>query len=437
MLGSQSRNSLLASALVLGPCLSLASVSPSWVLQHLGNLSPYQKAPVPPGVQEALPSDCKVDQVFYMGRHGSRYPLASELVFIQGLSTKLAGASASIQKAHLPSELAFLKSGYNTTLGHDDLTPPGRRQLFDHGADFKLKYPQLSINELLVGGQDRVEESAQWWREGYFGRNWAKISTFTVIPENSKTISFITPSFTCPNWQYNYGNNLTIAWGAHYLPPITKRLNKAIPGANLTDADTHGALYACAYDTAAYGIDKSPWCGVFSQSEVLDFEYELDLLMVGAFGYGLPNDMGTVLGSTIVNKIIEVFTKSSNSLVSFGHDTTADFTLTALGLAKDKPALSPNVSTPKSNRLWRTTYQVPFGTQMLFEKFSCSSSAQGPQIRLVLNDSPFPMPACAKTSLDRKLGACSLDAFVKANAGNTAISWGDAKWNTTCGNPNI
>lgn len=65
---------------------------------------------------------------------------------------------------------------------------------------------------------------------------------------------------------------LTVAWGTHYLPPITKRLNKLIPGANLTDADSHGALYACAYDTAAYGIDKSPWCGVFSQPELLNFE---------------------------------------------------------------------------------------------------------------------------------------------------------------------
>jgi hypothetical protein len=33
--------------------------------------------------------------------------------------------------------------------------------------------------------------------------------------------------------------------------------------------------------------------------------YELDLLMVGAFGYGLPNGMGALLGSTIVNKVIQ------------------------------------------------------------------------------------------------------------------------------------
>ena len=30
---------------------------------HLGNLSPYQKAPVPSGIREALPDDCRVEQV--------------------------------------------------------------------------------------------------------------------------------------------------------------------------------------------------------------------------------------------------------------------------------------------------------------------------------------------------------------------------------------
>ncbi|CEL61834.1 hypothetical protein RSOLAG1IB_04584 [Rhizoctonia solani AG-1 IB] len=428
---------LTMSMLILGPSISIASVTPSWVVEHLGNLSPYKKAPVQSGIQETIPLDCNVEQVFYIGRHGSRYPLASELVFIQGLSSKLAMASASIQSTHLPSELEFLKSGYNTTLGHDDLTAPGRLQLFEHGVSFKLKYPQLPIERLLVGGQDRVEESAQWFREGYFGRKWANISTFTVIPEDNKTISFITPSFTCPKWQYAYGNNLTVEWGTHYLPPITKRLNKLIPGANLTDADAHGALYACAYDSAAYGIQKSPWCGVFTQSELLDFEYELDLLMVGAFGYGLPNGMGALLGSTIVNKVIQTFTKSSNSLVSFGHDTTIDFALTALGLAKDTPPLSPSVSSPKASRKWRTTNQVPFGAQMLFEKFTCTSSAKGPQIRLILNDSPLSIPSCAKTSLDKKLGSCSLDTFITANAVSTAINWGDLNWNATCGNPGI
>lgn len=68
-----------------------------------------------------------------MQRHGSRYPLSSELTFITGLVGKLSNASAAIKKAKLPSTLEFLKDGYTTTLGHDDLTAPGRQQLFNHG----------------------------------------------------------------------------------------------------------------------------------------------------------------------------------------------------------------------------------------------------------------------------------------------------------------
>jgi hypothetical protein len=36
-------------------------------------------------------------------------------------------------------------------------------------------------------------------------------------------------------------------------------------------------LYACAYELAALG--STPWCSIFEQNEILDFEYELDLLM--------------------------------------------------------------------------------------------------------------------------------------------------------------
>ncbi len=70
-----------------------------------------------------------------MHRHGARYPLASELVYITQLVEKLGNTSAAIQKAKLPDNLAFLKGGYASTLGHDDLTAPGRMELFQHGVE--------------------------------------------------------------------------------------------------------------------------------------------------------------------------------------------------------------------------------------------------------------------------------------------------------------
>lgn len=53
-------------------------------------------------------------------------------------------------------------------------------------------------------------ESAQWFSQGYYGRIWPNISStvFRTIPEDSVTISWITPMDTCKNWQYAYGNNV-------------------------------------------------------------------------------------------------------------------------------------------------------------------------------------------------------------------------------------
>lgn len=119
---------------------------------------------------------------------------------------------------------------------------------------------------------DEVIESAQWFAQGYFGRAWQNLNTsaFSTINEDNVTVSWITPMDTCAKWDANYGNNVTITWGKNYLPLITKRLNKLLPGVGLVDDDTHGALYACAYDLVAYGV--SPWCGVFTESELREFE---------------------------------------------------------------------------------------------------------------------------------------------------------------------
>ncbi|KAH7926093.1 phosphoglycerate mutase-like protein [Leucogyrophana mollusca] len=424
----------------LSTSVALASFSPvsetSNVFDRLGNLSPYHRAPPIPGLKTTLPGDCSVDQVMLMQRHGSRWPLASELPFIQNLTYKLGNASDVIQKARLPPNMAFLKDGYVTELGHDNLTAPGRKELFTHGVNFLLEYPHLHTDTILAGAQDRVIESAQWFGLAYFGRYFHNTSAinFTTIPEDSNTVSWITPMDTCALWDYDYGNNATVTWGTVYLPPITKRLNKLLPDVGLTDYDTHGALYACAYDLAAYGV--SPWCDVFTSKEIEDFEYELDLLMNGAFGYGLPGEMGPLLGSLYVNKLVGRFTNATGDAsplyLEFGHDTTIDMVLTALGLAKDRVPL-PVKGPINPSREWRTSSQVPFAAKMVWERFTCSKSFEGPQIRLLLNDVTYPLSTCSKTRKDESYGTCSLGAFVSVNNFSTSIQWGDATWNATCG----
>jgi acid phosphatase len=95
-----------------------------------------------------------------------------------------------------------------------------------------------------------------------------------------------------------------------------------LPDVDLTCDDTHGALYACAYDLAVG--NESPWCDVFYEDELAAFEYgilkavilqhwhnvskfryEMDLIMDASIGYLTGNNAGRILGSVFVNKLIE------------------------------------------------------------------------------------------------------------------------------------
>lgn len=145
-------------------------------------------------------------RVSLMQRHGSRLPLASEQIYSQNVSDLFKNntsllANVSGKYEFLKSEsridlvlptsqgglaepitrpfachvlfpflsrhvrfqslltsffLSLLSKAWTTKQGHDDLTAPGRKQLFDHGVDFNLSYPHLTTDVLLAGYQDRV-----------------------------------------------------------------------------------------------------------------------------------------------------------------------------------------------------------------------------------------------------------------------------------------
>ncbi|KAH7906749.1 phosphoglycerate mutase-like protein [Hygrophoropsis aurantiaca] len=398
---------------------------------RLGNLTPYKQAPPVEGVAAYLPDDCAVDQVMLLHRHGSRGP-GHELSLIQGLAQKIGNASEVIANLTLPENLQFLKQGYVTTLQAAKLTSVGRRQLFEHGVDFLFRYPHLHAETFVAGNEDRVIESSHWFGEGYLGLNASK-ATFITLPDTGN--NWIRPTNGCPAWNDNYKHATEQGdiWGKKYIPSITQRLSVLLPGVNLSDDDTLGALYACAYDLAAY--NSSPWCNVFLPTEFTSFDYESDLVMDGAFGYTLkPSTFGPMLGSLYVNKLIERFQNNTGDAkpmyLEFGHDSTITFAMAAIGLAEDKPPLSPDAMNP--SRKWRTSDQVPFAANMVWERFTCKKSFNGPQIRMVLNEQTFPLDTCAKTAEDKAYGTCSLANFVAANKFSTNIKYGDKFWKDTC-----
>jgi len=410
--------------------------------KHLGNLSPYfVPSNTPASLLSGIPPTCTVDRAFLIHRHGSRQPISGEIDVIQALGYYIGNNSAifSQPRGAVPCDFAFLTAGWESTFTINDLSAPGRQQCFDHGVDLRLAYPSLYTDTLLVGGQDRVVESAQWFAQGYYGRHANQTATLDVIGENNKTVSWITSTNTCHSWEYSSGDDLVEEWGAVYLQPIATRINKLLsptfPGVNFTAANAHGMLYACAYGSAVYGIGNAPWCAVFTQEESLNFEYELDLLMRGAFGYGLPNNQGPILGALLVSNITAFMqakpsgnnTSPPNLSINFAHDTTIDLGLTALGLADD--ASFPAGGPPSPYRQWRTSYQVPFAAQMLWKRLDCGGQKR---LALELNGANFDLSPVGCTS--DAYGTCRMADFVAAKSVKVALGIidGDATWTRAC-----
>lgn len=449
--------------------------------KHLGHLSPFFEPPnTPTSLKSGTPPSCTAtSRAFLIHRHGSRNPHADELAVIQGLADYIKNNSAlfSNPQADVPFAWSFLARGsWNNTLGTDDLTAPGRQQLFDHGVALRLRYPDLYVEPddesddadsdagdalAVAGDEDRVVESAEWFLAGYYGRAAAGNGTgngngsgnrktssppaLKVIPEDAHTPSWITPHSTCSAWDEQYGGNLTERWGAVYLPPIAARINdllgRAWPGVRFSPAHVHAMFWACAYGTAARGVGSSPWCGVFEPEELLRNEYEYDLRQRGFSGYGLPGDMGAVLGGLLVGNVTAFLRgedEEKKFSLNFGHDKTLAFGLTALGLAADGDGDGDDAFPPEGpvdpHRSWQSARLVPFASYMLWKRLECGGAegSSGSRIQLILNGANYGLgpTGCA---ID-EYGTCGFDDFLGTDKVKAAlnVTHGGERWKEVC-----
>ncbi|KAF8435759.1 phosphoglycerate mutase-like protein [Boletus edulis BED1] len=399
-------------------------------LNNLGNLSPYHDASTVHGASADLPEDCTIDQVILLHRHGSRGP-TGEQDHILELANTLEKAWDIIQSSDLPPYLKFLKQGYKYDLVPEELTIVGRKELFDHGVEFSFRYPTFSTKEVVSTNVQRVIDSAHFFSQGFFGRG-AENVTFLTTDNFTDPVSWLVPWESCPKLSYVEPYEAAQKWAKEYIPPIVERLNGLIPGVGFFLNATRGALYGCPYDLAARG--KSPWCGVFTARELRGLEYELDLFLDGYSGHASKGDPGPLVGAFYIKKLIERLTsKDAEPLyLDFAHDITILFALSTLDLNKDAVPLSPFVDHPPAHRKFRSSNQTPFAAEMVWEKFTCKQSFEGPQVRLVLNGVTFPLSICQKCGKDKKYGTCSLNEFVRANEYSRNVEYHSQIWNATC-----
>ncbi|KAL7627517.1 hypothetical protein AAE478_001710 [Parahypoxylon ruwenzoriense] len=393
---------------------------------------------LPSKISPSTPKDCKVTFAQLLARHGARDPTAHKSLTY----------AAVIDRIHhtvtdYGSDVRFIKD-YQYTLGADQLTLLGQRQMIESGFKFYKRYQGLtSTNSPFVraSGQERVVESAKKWTRGFHEARLADKSSgvpdkypydILIIPEGDGLNNTLSPDL-CPAFEDSRhdDNGHQDFWADQYVPPLTERLNKYLPGANLTDEETIYMMDLCPFNTVADEKGKlSRFCDLFTVEEWHNYDYYQSLGKWYDFGNGSP--LGPTQGVGFVNELLARLTgrpvadhtttnstlDGSNSTfpldkalyADFSHDNDMMGIFAAFGLYNQTDPL------PKDRRIsaqeakgFSASWVVPFAARLYVEKMACGGSDEE-FVRILVNDRVIPLQNCDAD----ELGRCTLSSFVES-----------------------
>ncbi|KAG8684231.1 hypothetical protein FRC11_012430 [Ceratobasidium sp. 423] len=424
------------------PALPTYQLDPE-LINHLGPYGPRHA--VPSKISPETPKGCDVSMISILQRHGARYPTGDgEGARIDAALGKLSNVTTVTD----PS-LQFVL-GFKYPYVADQLVLLGQKQMYVSGQIIAQKYASLGPRAFVRSSkEERIAESAGWWEQGFKGGSFdVPVSQLpypaVAIPVSDKVNNTLDVQ-TCPAARALNpppGDIASAEWLATFAPPITKRLNDRLPGANLTDRDVFSLMNLCGFDSAAKNGTASPWCGVFSMDEWKSYEYYHDLEKYWSKSYG--SVYARSLGAGWVNELLSRLTgepvqdsTSTNSTLDSNYETFpigpsaprifADFSsdnniatiLSSLGILRDSVPLPSTGPIPSSDtQQFVVSKMVPFGGLTLVEKLSCSGSKlEGDYVRIIINDATISLDSIPECAGSEKLnGLCPLDKFLQGQA---------------------
>ncbi|KAK2731179.1 hypothetical protein FQN55_004904 [Onygenales sp. PD_40] len=391
-------------------------------LEHLGANSPWFAGPNVNHISSDIPAGCTVDQAAYIVRHGSRYPDAGAYEQWTELHEKIQSA-----RFRARGSLKFIPD-WDPVLSHPEqqiaqLSVTGYKELYDMGTTLRHRYPTFYTDNtpyfLWSNEFQRTIDSARLFARGYLGPNATTYGTVHAVNSTSPDSvgNSLATSDLCPNFADASGGDFAKKWDSIYLPPITKRLNRLLVGnLTLTDEDTSKFMYLCGFETQITG-QRSPWCDVFSEREVMQYEYRQDLRYYYGTGPGAGKNMTVmypVLQAVVglledgpgmaaaktpcedgdVDGGNECTTPLPPLIVAFTHDNQINELVSITGVFDELEPLSPKRM--GRNSIYSSSRVNPMRGTVAFERLNCSSSTSSEpiNIRIRLNDAVYPLPTC-------------------------------------------
>lgn len=356
-----------------------------------------------------------------------------------------------------PGKYAFLRE-YNYTLGSDDLTTFGERQMTESGIKFYNRYQALARHEVPFvrsSGASRVIASGESFLRGFqrakvfdpeADRQLVTPKISVIISEESGANNSLNHN-TCPRFEASsLGDEALEMFTAIFAPPIKRRIEASLPGVHLLDEEVPYLMDLCAFDTVSATPDgsvQSAFCDLFTGSEWAEYDY---LQSLGKYyGFGGGNPLGPAQGIGFVNELIARLTNtlvqdetSTNHTLDgagastfplnrtlygdFTHDNGMIPIFFALGLYNHtSPLPQTHVQSATNADGYSAAWTVPFGARAYIEMMQCKGHPE-PLVRVLVNDRVVPLNGCAVDPLCR----CRRSDFIEGlNFARSGGNWKD------------
>jgi len=197
-----------------------------------------------------------------------------------------------------------------------------------------------------------------------------------------------------------------LAYEAVILPPMAQRLSQELgvyPNWNISVVDVQSMYKACIFEVAIANVTDK-WCSLFTEEELLQFEYLDDIDTYYKQGYGV--ELSYKMSFLLLKEIITIMdSKINGSLpferakLRFAHAETILPLVALLGLFRDKEPIKwdspPSVT---NNRLWRSSYIAPFTANVNVVLYQCKYSAKNISyvVKLMHNEKEYEIPNCGQ-----------------------------------------
>ncbi|GIY25289.1 hypothetical protein CEXT_303621 [Caerostris extrusa] len=346
--------------------------------------------------------ECKPIAFYLLSRHATRYPdkeyIEGMIKLLPSLREKILNNSLSGKAKLCHEDIEKLKRWKLNMKVDDDksLSSTGKAEAEILARHLKEKFPSI-LNDTYSSekftieytSRKRTRVTAESFAKGLFDKDSKKIDFDGK--ENDKILNFHKSCKKLRDPSYDTSEVDKFDNGA-LMKKVVDSVSQRV-GVTLTKDDIKLIYTSCVFDYALNNSDA--WCSLFSSDDlqVLEFSADIDDYYSDAYG----NEVNYKQACPVAKYIFDFMKKSTENsndtkvVLHFSHAGAIKKVYALFGLYQDELPLTADAFCSEKNRKWRSSYIVPFNSNIVFVLYQCG---QEYKVATLHNEKPVRINGC-------------------------------------------